>query len=97
MLRTFDEWYEFAFERGTDGSMVFDILKDWKEREQETADLLTACAAVMREDGHYDQCPCPGDYSHDHMPRNATVAFCQRLQDIIAKTSMSTDATEPRR
>ncbi len=31
MLRTMDQWYEHAIERGTSGDMVFDILKDWKE------------------------------------------------------------------
>lgn len=34
MLRTQEEWYKFALERGTDGSMVFDILKDWKEETE---------------------------------------------------------------
>ena len=34
MLRTREEWYKVAIERGTDGSMVFDILKDWKEEEE---------------------------------------------------------------
>lgn len=65
--------------------LTFDEWKDWKEREKETADLLTACESVMREDGHYDQCPCPGNYSHDYMYRNPTVQICQRLQYVIAK------------
>lgn len=31
MIRTLDEWYEYAIEHGTSGDMVFDILRDWKE------------------------------------------------------------------
>lgn len=41
MLRTRDQWFEYAIERGTSGDMVFDILKDWKEESanrEETID-----------------------------------------------------------
>jgi len=38
MVNTLDEWYAQA-ERGTRGDMVYSILKDWKEREQELAEL----------------------------------------------------------
>ncbi len=34
MLRTRDQWFEYAIERGTSGDMVFDILKDWKEERE---------------------------------------------------------------
>jgi len=36
MLRTQKEWYEWCLKRGTTGSIVFDILKDW---EEDVADL----------------------------------------------------------
>jgi hypothetical protein len=35
MPRTREDWYKQALEQGTSGDMVFDILKDWKEREKE--------------------------------------------------------------
>lgn len=31
MIRTNEEWYEYAMKRGTSGDMVFDILNDWQE------------------------------------------------------------------
>lgn len=51
------------------------------------AELLEACRLVMRPDGHYEACPCPGDYSHEHMPNNPTVAICERLRAAIAKAT----------
>ena len=30
MIRNQDEWWEWCMEHGTDGSMVFNILEDWK-------------------------------------------------------------------
>lgn len=41
MLRTRQEWFDFAIERGTSGDMVFDILADWKkERKRIKQELL---------------------------------------------------------
>lgn len=40
MIRSRDEWYEFAMKRGTSGSMVFDILKDWKEDHDELQKIV---------------------------------------------------------
>lgn len=42
MLRTRQEWEELAFEEGTSGEMVIQILKDWKETEQSNGLLLCA-------------------------------------------------------
>ena len=49
MLRTVDEWYKVAIERGTDGSMVFDILKDWKE-EKNNVILCPECYKDISEE-----------------------------------------------
>ena len=40
MLRTRDEWYEYAIERGTSGDMVFDILKDWGEERESQGKII---------------------------------------------------------
>lgn len=40
MLRTRDQWFEYAIERGTSGDMVFDILKDWKEERESKEKII---------------------------------------------------------
>lgn len=55
MLRTRKQWLDYVVEKGTDGSMVYDILRDWKECEgakvrcdDVIADLLAVCKALVR-------------------------------------------------
>ena len=40
MIRTLDEWYEHASERGTRGDMVYDILSDWRENTNKPLDNI---------------------------------------------------------
>jgi len=52
-------------------------------------ELMAACEAIMRPDGHYAECPCTGDgnvwgQGHKHMPNNPTVAICKQLRAAIA-------------
>lgn len=54
-------------------------------------DLLAACEVVMREDGHYSECPCSGDYSHAHMPHSHAIRTCEQLQAAIAKAKGGSD------
>lgn len=36
MIRTRKEWLDWGITHGTNGEMVFDILKDWKEQEEKS-------------------------------------------------------------
>ncbi len=55
-------------------------------------ELLEACRAVMRPDGHYRECPCSNTTwegahvdGHIFMPNNPIVNICERLRAAIAK------------
>ena len=72
------EWDDRA--KGT-----FPLIEELQCLRTVNADLLAACEAVMREDGHYIDCPCPSDYDHAHMPHSKTVHICEALQTAIAK------------
>jgi len=45
--------------------------------------VYNALMAVMREDGHFINCPCTN--THLYMPRSKSVQICQLLQEAIAK------------
>ena len=49
MLRTREEWYKVAIERGTDGSMVFDILKDWKEESEDKKRIVDEFRKIVEK------------------------------------------------
>lgn len=61
MLRTLSKWKEFAFEKGTSGDMVFDILKDW----QEDRDCLLTSQPSKRE----EMCEHKWDNAHIWCPK----------------------------
>ena len=48
MLRTMDQWYEHAIERGTSGEMVFDILADWKEERESKERIIRKFKEIVK-------------------------------------------------
>ena len=102
MTHTKGPWKAGAMSVGTDkgdDSQAICCMIGEREYEEHEAnarliaaapELLVIACSLLRDDGHYLECPCPGDYGHEHMPRNKTVKFCVRIQAAIAKAKAET-------
>jgi hypothetical protein len=55
-------------------------------------DLLAVCKAIIREDGHYLECPCTGEYSHEFMPHSPAVEICKQLRFAINATTLKDES-----
>jgi len=56
------------------------------ELEQQRDALLALVEELLiRDDGHFIECPCPNDYSHIYMPHSGTVKICARVQSTLAR------------
>ena len=89
MVNTLDEWYAQA-ERGTRGDMVYSILKDWKEREQELDELKNEYQELLAlidtlnlefvEQPHMTAYYCLGKIN-DHITQAVTIANNDSKED----------------
>ncbi len=58
------------------------LSEGWTLTERKLAAAQAAIAQVMREDGHYDECPAPTQETHAMMPHSQHVRKCIALQSV---------------
>ncbi len=47
-IRDRQQWWDFATARGTDGSMVLDVITDWQKTDKEIVNTLTEIRDTAR-------------------------------------------------
>jgi len=50
MTRTRDQWVEWISERGTRGELVYDILRDWKEEQEQMGSVMVEYVYLILEE-----------------------------------------------
>jgi hypothetical protein len=80
MIRTLQEWFDWSFERGTSGEMVFDILADWKECLNEVQTVIKLLSDALDDaTAHLEYCGYGDEYEKecardDKLPQRLAIA-----------------------